>query len=550
MIGHQLNTLLLSRGTVRALIVRVTGILCLLYWSTSSVAETNFGSGAESDAAIENATPSDDLNELDQGADQVVNFNSAPVNEFPAEENNPNNDFDADISADPSAANPAPLKNPASEVVPEDHQVTAAQLPAPAELKNTVVPVSPMTTQASGPLAPVIATVPEAIPLAPETPPNAFAGAAAVPGTLQQVAAGEAPEDYVVQPGDTLYDICDQLLDEGGYWPKLWAMNPDIKNPHFIFPDMKLRFYPGDDENPPYLQVLSEDDVIPIDKGELDEKELLKEPVQLQIPTDTLTLAEESPIEIIGAEQVGQDETGALTDEILSGGRLYAGDDIRVQVPGFIFSQERETLGTVVSGRENNVNLSSGQQAFIEAEDSLSAGTLYTVLRPGAEIENQETGDFVGYRYTFVANIHIDRSLEKELYVGTVRDSRLGLYKGDILVSYISTFRTVPNNDVVGALSSAQASIVGFQYDDQDIGGAGHYAFIDRGSQGGISPGMYLQIFSTPGPLAAGGNTDELPIDYIPIGVIRIIDVTDVGAVGYIVRNTSEMRRGDRVGRG
>ena len=43
-----------------------------------------------------------------------------------------------------------------------------------------------------------------------------------MPGTLRVLSEEEAPEEYIVEPGDTLFDICDQLLDEGSYWPKLW----------------------------------------------------------------------------------------------------------------------------------------------------------------------------------------------------------------------------------------------------------------------------------------------------------------------------------------
>jgi hypothetical protein len=108
---------------------------------------------------------------------------------------------------------------------------------------------------------------------------NDFSGAPAVPGTMRLLADEEAPEDYVIEDGDTLIDICDQLLDEAGYWPKLWALNPEIKNPHFIFPLMRLRFYPGDDENPPYLQVVAEEDTVPIDKADLEETQLVAERV-------------------------------------------------------------------------------------------------------------------------------------------------------------------------------------------------------------------------------------------------------------------------------
>src|SRR5262249_54111051 len=149
---------------------------------------------------------------------------------------------------------------------------------------------------------------------APLPPPNDFSGAPPVPGTMRIMAEGEAPEEYLVQPGDTLFDICDQLLSEAGYWPKLWALNPEIKNPHFIFPNMRLRFYPGDDETPPYLQVVSEDDVIPIDKGDLDEAQLVAEKVVF--PEEETGGA--APVtEVIGPEGV------AAYSDIQTVGRRY-----------------------------------------------------------------------------------------------------------------------------------------------------------------------------------------------------------------------------------
>lgn len=104
---------------------------------------------------------------------------------------------------------------------------------------------------------------------------NDFLGAPMVPGTMRYLAEGEAPEVYVVESGDTLFDICSQLLDEGAYWPKLWSMNPQIKNPHFIWPGMTLVFYPGNKDNPPFLEVAQDQDIVPIDKGGIKEEALM-----------------------------------------------------------------------------------------------------------------------------------------------------------------------------------------------------------------------------------------------------------------------------------
>ena len=51
----------------------------------------------------------------------------------------------------------------------------------------------------------------------------------------------DAPKTHVVEKGDTLWDISALFLEQPWLWPKLWRLNPEIDNPHLIYPGDELR---------------------------------------------------------------------------------------------------------------------------------------------------------------------------------------------------------------------------------------------------------------------------------------------------------------------
>jgi len=52
---------------------------------------------------------------------------------------------------------------------------------------------------------------------------------------------GPVPEFHMVKKGDTLWDISNTYFQNPWDWPRVWSMNPQVENPHWIYPGDQLR---------------------------------------------------------------------------------------------------------------------------------------------------------------------------------------------------------------------------------------------------------------------------------------------------------------------
>lgn len=450
---------------------------------------------------------------------------------------NPNNVIDdelppaADFSTNPSQNVGAPGKGPSNAASDQAADAKSAALPAAVEGFDSQIDPA---YQDQGPVVKEVGGT------------NQFGGAPQSPGNLRNLAGGEAPETYAVEDGDTLFDICDQLLDEAGYWPKLWSFNPEIKNPHFIFPGMQLKFYPGDSETPPYLQVVTEDDVVPVDKEEgLKESELValdpQDASHLLLEVDLPTTPE-----VVGRDGLDDVSLGNIFE---AWGSFYDPSSLRLTIPAFIFEDEKEALGYVMGGVGGRLLVDNQDDIVVYQEQKLTPGETYTVLRRAEEVHRDEDNEFVGIRYEFVANIEIVKAIQEDSVLGQVTMDRLGVRPGDIVVPYLSVIRNIPS-ELTGSVRDASGNVVvGFEYPLRNIGGRGSYVFFDK-SAGPLNNGEYVRIFQRMDHAVTSFIRDDLPDQKRPVAVVRIIDSTGPVATGYVVENRLEIRLGDTAGPG
>ena len=379
---------------------------------------------------------------------------------------------------------------------------------------------------------------------------NDFSGVPFFPGKLRGMAMGEAPEAYKIEDGDTLFDICDQLLDESDYWPKLWALNPKIKNPHFIYPGMSLSFYPGNDEAPPFLEVVAEEEIIPVDNldtGAINEKILVGGNIDrllLESRSEDV-IVEDPPAQVSetvvpGTTEMSEIEAVRDYEEM---NQAFEPDRTEIVLPAFYLSEKMDDYGDVIVGSLGSHFVGKDAQVVVDTDESLQVGTLYTIVRR-ADIE--ESGAFAGYRYDFIAHGYAESTLESGDQVIRTRQSYRGVKPGDLIVEYQSTRRFFREGAFTDSTQAPDASIIGFAIDSQTMGGQNSIVFVDAPlNAGAVFPIYNYQDEHMPNMLGI-----SRPEQREKVGTLQVIGNFGEASVGIVMYSILDVRLGDTLGKG
>jgi hypothetical protein len=169
----------------------------------------------------------------------------------------------------------------------------------------------------------------------------------------------DAPDQYVVQRGDTLWGIAGKFLSEPWRWPDIWRINKDqIRNPHLIYPGNVVRLDRA-------TGMLSIDRVEP---------RVRVEPLVAEaIPTIPLKVIEPFLARPLVIERGGLDKAPQI-----------------------------------VATQEGRFNIGAGARAYVDGLANTKE-TLWQVYRPGSALVDPDTNEALGYEAIYLGTARLIR---------------------------------------------------------------------------------------------------------------------------------------------
>jgi LysM repeat protein len=299
-------------------------------------------------------------------------------------------------------------------------------------------PVASQASTAAAPEEPEASAADVAIETAPVP-----ADAGSAPSS--SIVRPDAPKSYTVKSGDTLWGIASMFLKDPWLWPEVWIINPQVHNPHLIYPGDTLALAYGANGQP-QIRLTGEG------AARLNPR-LRSAPLEGAIPT--------LPYSSIAA--------------FLSKPTVLTKDQIR-NAPSVLAFREKHVVG----GTPNDIYVRNLNAPM---------GARFAVVHVGDALRDPDNGDVLGYEgiYTATAAVTTTTNPSKAVLSDSARETLVG----DKLIAEDTQ---TPLNFV---LSSPPANLRGrimSVMDGTDLIGQYQVVVINRGSRHGVAVGNVMAI--------------------------------------------------------
>ena len=310
------------------------------------------------------------------------------------------------------------------------------------------------------------------------------------------------PETYVVQVGDTLWDVASMFLRDPWLWPEIWQINPQVANPHLIFPgDILSLAYLGDGS--PVIQLERGPQSAGAGSGfERLSPRIRSTPLEEAIST--------IPYETIAA--------------FLSRPRVIERDQV-------------DDLPYIVAHREGLVG-SEGRDVYARRVDA-TAGTVFNVVEQGEELVDPDDNDVLGYQGIYVGQGRIDRIGDPATMrmLETEREAVVGnLLMPEEDINQINFVPRAPEQQVEGRIISVLSGV--------SLIGQYHVVVINRGTNHGLEPGHVLRAYQAGRVIRdtqrrAFGQKVRLPDE--PAGTMMVFRTTERLSYALVMEATTDI---------
>jgi hypothetical protein len=282
----------------------------------------------------------------------------------------------------------------------------------------------------------------------------------------------DQPDSYVVEKGDTLWDISSKFLQEPWRWPEIWEVNPQIADPHLIYPGDVLSMSYQD--GVPMLSVDRAGNSTQSSRNRSDRNVKLSPEMRSTEHTDAIPSI---PIDAI--------------EQFL----------VRPLVVG---ESEMDNWPYIVSNYDTHLVAAKGSKVYVRGLPSGSQSQQYSVYRKGPAYQS-ENGDILGYEALHVADAVVERSGDPATVI--IVDSTREVMIGDRLVAQSETDFTTdfipraPASNVNGNIISVIDGV-------SEIGQY-QVVVLNLGESDGIETGNVVGVFQSGAVISDRVNVEE-----------------------------------------
>jgi LysM domain-containing protein len=260
----------------------------------------------------------------------------------------------------------------------------------------------------------------------------------------------DAPDRYVVVPGDTLWGIAGKFLKDPWRWPEIWKLNrEEIKNPHWI--------YPGD--------------VIVLDRSGLQPELRMGDAGR----GGTVRLSPR-----VRSEDIGKQAVPSIPPRVIE---PFLSRPLVIEPDGL------DRAPRIIAAQADRVYLGAGDVAYVSGIPDAKRDSLWQVYRPGNPLVDPESKTTLGYEAVFLGDSRVINTGDPATIKIFAAQQEIGA--GDRLVAAgplaISNYAPhAPTASIEGRIIATRGGL--FETGPQNV------VTLNKGTRDGLEPGHVLAL--------------------------------------------------------